>query len=206
MTIHSEFEGLGDALQYFKTFPQQASRAAALAINQTLQRQGLKLIQHDMYEQVGFPRGYLNGDRLGVSQLASAGNLEGVIRARKRATSLARFAQPGTPVGSKAQTGITVRVRNGNSTYLRGAWLVRLKKGASKTEDNFNIGLAVRVKQGDRIAGKSSEHRSWLVPGRVALLYGPSVDQVFRDVAEDTGPEILKMVSTEFLRQLNRLT
>lgn len=206
MNIISEFEGLKEMELYFKQLPDAAARSASLAINQVLQRQGMKAIQAAVLHQVAFPKGYLSGDRLGVSQFAKPGNLEGIVRARKRATSMARFAQPGTPIGSRANTGVTVRVRNGRSTYLRNAWLVRLKKGASLTEDNYNIGLAVAVKPGDRIAGKSSAHKSWLVPGRVALLYGPSVDQVFNTVAEDTGPEILNLVADEFLRQFNRLS
>jgi hypothetical protein len=44
----------------------------------------------------------------------------------------------------------------------------------------------VRLKPGEQaVMGKKTTHQSWLVPGRVALLYGPSVDQVFRQVADD---------------------
>lgn len=206
MALITELEGLAEAALYFKTFPDQAAKAAQLAINDTLRRGGMKLIQNEMYDQINFPRGYLKGDRLQISQYASQRNLEGVVLARKRATSLARFAAAGTPIGSKGSTGITVRVRKGDSTYIRNAWLVRLKGGASLTEDNYNVGLALRVKPGERIAGKRSEHKAWLIPGRVALLYGPSVNQVFGSVAEDVAKPVLDMVSKEFMRQLERLT
>ena len=97
-------------------------------------------------------------------------------------------------------------VKNGQSAYLRSAWLVRLRKGASLTEDNYNVGLAVRVKPGDTIAGKHSKHTAWLNPEHtVALLYGPSVDQVFRDVADDNGPKLLNLVANEFFRNFERL-
>lgn len=206
MTVTTELEGLDDAVLYFESAPKIAARAARLAINDTISRKGLKVIQNEMLDQVNFPKGYLKGDRLGVVQYASESNLEGVIRARKRATSLARFASAGTPIGSQARQGVRVAVRNGGSAFLRNAWLVRLRKGASLTEDQYNVGLAVRVQPGDKIAGKYSAHQSWLVPGSVALLYGPSVDQVFSDVAEDTGPEILDLVATEFFRQFERLS
>ena len=42
--------------------------------------------------------------------------------------------------------------------------------------------------------------------GEVALLYGPSVDQVFRDVSEDIAGPVGNMVATEFFRQLTRFT
>jgi hypothetical protein len=205
MSILTEIDGLDEAESYFKAVPAQAKKAASLAINEVIARQGLKLVRDEMYSQVNFPKGYLKGDRLSPVRFATASNLEGVIRARKRATSLARFAGAGTPIGSGGKTGVTVSVRNGKSTFLRQAWLVRLKRGASLSEDQYNIGLAVRVKQGDRINNKFSKHKSWLVPGRVALLYGPSVDQVFKDVAEDNGQQILGILSTEFFRQLERL-
>lgn len=206
MTISTELDGLDDAMLYFETAPKIAARAARLAINDTISRKGLKVIQNEMLDQVNFPKGYLKGDRLGVVQYATESRLEGVIRARKRATSLARFAAPGTPLGSSARSGVRVSVRNGGSAFLRNAWLVRLRKGASLTEDQYNVGLAVRVKPGDKIDGKYSAHQSWLIPGTVALLYGPSVDQVFSDVAEDTGPEILDLLGKEFFRQFERLS
>lgn len=205
MTIVSEFEGLGDLGDYFKSFPARTRRAARLAINQVVKREGLKAIREEMLDQVNFPKNYLTGDRLGISQYATETNLEAVVKARKRATSLARFASPGTPIGSRRGSGVTVRVSRGGSQYLKSAWLVRLRRGASLTEDNYNVGLAVRVQPGDKILGKHSAHSSWLVPGHVALLYGPSVEQVFRDVAETEGPQILKLVGDEFFRQFDRL-
>lgn len=207
MTIVSEFVGLRDIEDYFRNVPEVTTKAARLAINTVINRGGLKLIQDTMMNQVAFPNGYLKGDRLRVSKLATEKNLEGAIIARKRATSLARFAAAGTQIGSKGNSGVRVMVRNGKSVQLRNAWLVRLRKGKSLTEDQYNVGLAMRVKPGDSIAGKHSVHQAWLNPQHtVALLYGPSVDQVFSDVAEDVGPQILDMVASEFFRQFERLS
>jgi hypothetical protein len=208
MTTYVDIEGVKDAAEYFKHLPDLTKRAARLAINTVINRGGMKAIKDQMYREINFPKGYLNGDRLRVSKLAKEEDLEGIIVGRKRATSLARFVAPGTPLGSARGRTVKVTVRNGGATYLRNAWLVRLKAGAkSITEDNFNIGLAVRVRPGDSLKGKKTAHQAWLNQAHtVALLYGPSVDQVFRDVAEDTGPTVLKLVSVEFLRQFERLS
>lgn len=196
-------ESLLDIIDFYKRLDKDVDRAAQLAINTIANRGGLNLIRNDMLKEIAFPKDYLTGDRLGVTQLAKPGNLEAVIRARKRATSLARFA-PGQPLGSKAKLGVRVTVGKGGTTVLRQAWLVRLQKGASLTEDNFNVGLAVRVKPGESIQNKKSTQQAWLVPDRVALLFGPSVDQVFREVSEQVAEPIAELLQTEFLRQLSR--
>lgn len=219
MTISVDFEALADARSYFERLPQISASAASMAINQVVQRQGMKLIQDTTYSEVAFPSGYLSGDRLTVGRYAQPGSLEAVVRARKRATSLARFAG-NAPIGGgqfaagggrNATPPITVRVKGkGGSKQLRAAWLVRLNKGASFDEDNYNVGLAVRVRTGE-VDGKHSSHSSWLVKPNsrgigVALLYGPSVDQVFRDVADQVGAPMADLVAAEFFRQFNRLT
>lgn len=206
MTITTEFEGLFGTIELVRNLPKQNAKALRLAINTVTARAGMKMITGKMYNEVGFPTGYLKGDRIGVTQYANESNLEAVITARKRATSLARFAASGTPIGSKARTGVRVMVKNGHGVTLKNAWLVRLRKGKSLTEDNFNVGLAVRVKQGDSIMSKHSAHQAWLNPQHtVALLYGPSVDQVFSNILDEVGPPILDLVADEYFRQLGRL-
>ena len=194
-----------DAVEFIRRLPKQADTAARLAINQVAQRGGLSLIRSSILDEIAFPRDYLKGDRLGITQYAKPNDLEAVITARERPTSLARFAQ-GQPIGSKARLGVRVTVGKGKTSVLRSAWLVRLPRGERKSADNFNIGLAVRVKPGESIRGKKSEHQAWLVPGKVALLYGPSVDQIFREVSADAAKPISLMVQAEFLRQFERLT
>lgn len=209
MTIITEFEGLGDLELYFRSLPDLSKRAMRLAINTTVGRAGLKYLTEEMYSQVAFPAGYLKGDRLGVTRYATENNLEAVITGRKRATSLARFAAPGTPLGSRRGGGVTVTVRRGKTKTFTTGWLVRLRRGKSLTEDNYNVGLAVRVKQGDSIIGKHSAHQAWLNPQHtVALLYGPSVDQVFAGVIGNhrSAQHVLDMVAKEFIRQFDRLS
>lgn len=207
MTISVEFEGLGGAGDYFRRMPDQSAKAASMAINQVATRGGMKLAQDAIIDQIAFPKDYLRtGDRLMVTRFSTPESLEAVISGRKRATSLARFAQ-GQALN---KVGLSVRVKNGSSSPLRSAWLVRLKKGASLDEDNYNVGLAVRVRSGD-ITNKNATHQSWLVTPNekgagVALLYGPSVDQVFRQVAGQIGEPIGELLAAEFFRQFDRIT
>lgn len=205
MNIHAiEIEALPDLQDYFRMMPDVTARAARLSINQVVQRGGMRAAQDAIYEEVNFPQGYLSGDRLRISKYARENDLEAIIVGRKRATSLARFAQ-GQTLGNQSN-GVRVRVKRGSSEHLRRAWLVRLRRGTSLDEDNYNIGLAMRINPGETIVGKKSAHTSWLVPNQVALLYGPSVDQVFRSVAADIAPHVGDMVATEFFRQFDRLS
>ena len=52
----------------------------------------------------------------------------------------------------------------------------------------------------------SNSSAAKLLSNNVYLLYGPSVDQVFRSVADDKTPKILSDVTAEFLRQFARLS
>jgi hypothetical protein len=186
-----------DAVEFFQRLPDVAGKAATMAINQVATRGGLKLARSGILDEIAFPKDYLSGDRLSVSQKATTSNPEAVIAARERPTSLARFADSSTALGSRAKIGVRVQVKRGKSVTLKTAWLVRLNSG--------NIGLAVRVKPGQQVRNKTGATR-WLVPDRVALLYGPSVDQVFRSVSEKIAEPVGRMVSEEFLRQFTRLS
>lgn len=187
-----------DAVDFFQRLPGVADKAAQLAINTVADRGGMTLIRRSILDEIAFPKDYLTKDRIGVTKKAQPGNLEAVITARQRATSLARFAAPGTPLGSRARVGVQVGVKRANgTTVLKNAWLTKLRNG--------NVGLAVRIKTGETFGNRNDPITQWLVPGKVALLYGPSVDQVFRDVSEKSAAPIGRMVNDEFLRQFARL-
>lgn len=190
-------DSLLDAVSFFKRLPDVAEQAAQLSINSIATRTGLTLIRRTVLDEIAFPKDYLQGDRLGVTKKANRNDLEAVIAARQRPTSLARFAQ-GQALGSRARIGVRVTVKRGSTQNLRTAWLVALKNG--------NIGLAVRLKPGESLGNKNKPHRNWLVPDKVALLYGPSVDQVFSHVREEVSPTIGNMVAEEFFRQFARLS
>lgn len=197
------FDGLPELEEMFDRFPDESANAMRMAINDIASRSGIKLIKNKINNEIDFGYAYLTDNRLSVTRRATNKHLEAVITGRKRATSLARFAS-GTPASTRKQ-GVSVKVRRGKTTYIKSGWLVRLNKGASKTEDNFNVGLAVRVGAGEKIVNKKTQHRSWLVKGSVALLYAPSVDQVFRGVIPEVEDQLARMVEQEYLRQIGRL-
>lgn len=204
--IQIEALGFDDIEHYFQNAPKTANRAARLAINTISRRKGLTRIKKAMLNEIAFPSGYLSGDRLKATKFAKDTDLEAVITGRKRATSLARFTTGNPVVGSKLAMGVSVKVKRGKVTHLKKAWLVRLKRGASLTEDNYNVGLAVRLSPGEKLQDKNDTHKSWLVKDKVALLYGPSVDQVFKNIIADVSPDLLDDVGTEFFRQFERLS
>jgi hypothetical protein len=192
-------DSLLDTAAFINHLPDVVEKAAQLSINQVATRGGLSLIKNDILEHIRFPKDYLTSDRLAVTQKAKPGQLEAVIGARERPTSLARFASPGTPIGSRLKSGVHVQVAaRGGSTAFNKAWLVRLKNG--------NVGLAMRLTDGKPFDNKNKAVTSWLIPDKVALLYGPSVDQVFRTTSEKVAAPIATMVTTEFFRQFERLS
>jgi hypothetical protein len=184
---------LKEMREYFDALPDVANQAAVMALNQVAERQALPMIHDKAEAQVNFPKGYLDSpDRLGISRKASRGSLEAVITARDRPTSLARFA-PGQTPKSTAKRGVTVSIKKGRVTHIGKAFLVTLNNG--------NIGLATRDK-----SLVSRAYKPVQLDRGVYLLYGPSVDQVVRTVAEDAMPKIGEKLSTEFLRQFARLS
>lgn len=194
-------EGLADFASFFRGAPEKTTQAARLAINQIADRIAVPLSREEIQRQVNFPLGYLDDDRLGVSKRATGASLEAIVRGRNRPTSLARFA-PGASLGSTSVISLTVKP--GKTTTMRRAFLVKLPQGTASTEDKFNIGLAVRLKAGETLRNKN-QAGAMLAPN-VYLLYGPSVGQVFRDVADKITPEILDDLEEEFLRQFVRVT
>lgn len=191
-----------DLEQYFDGLPGVTTTAARLALNDTARGPAMKLARMKMNSEISFPTGYLNKDRLYVDKLATNADLEAVITGRDRATSLARFATSGS-VGSRG--GVTVSVAKGSSTSLKKAFLVKLRQGKTMDGSTFNVGLAIRLAPGETIQNRTSTHMTML-SGNVALLYGPSVDQVFKSVASDIAPNVADEVATEFFRQFTRLS
>lgn len=192
-------DSLLDTAAFIELLPEVTEKAAQLSINQVAQRGGLSLIKNDILEHIRFPKDYLSGDRLRVTKKARVGDLEAIIGARERPTSLARFAQPGTPIGSRMKSGVSVQVgARGAGRQFDKAWLVRLKNG--------NVGLAMRLTNQKPFDNKNKPVTTWLVPGSVALLYGPSVDQVFRTTSQRVAEPIGQQVAAEFFRQFERLS
>lgn len=199
MTVSIITDTLTDVARFFEALPDVAAEAAYLAVNESA-RDALPNARKTMLQQVNFPKGYLNTERLGIRKKANKGNIEAVISGRGRPTSLARFA-PGAARGREAYgKPIFVEVRPGHVVRMNSpasavrAFLVNLKNG--------NTGLAVRLPKGEEL--KHSE-KAVMLDNNLFLLYGPSVDQVFRGVANDITPDIIADVDRHFTRQFGRL-
>lgn len=200
-----EFDALTDLEQYMSAFPDATKEAARIALNDVAEDEGLAVYRKAIEEQVDFPDGYITTDRLGVTSRATNDKLAVQITGRQRATSLARFARGGQTVASTRRRGVRVKVsKQGGGGLMERAWLVRLNRGSAASRDNFNLGLAIRLEPGERLRNKR-EVRSVQLDQNVYLLYGPSIDQVFRDVAITETPPVLDKIGGEFFRQLFRI-
>jgi hypothetical protein len=188
-------KGLTDVAKFFDELPDVALEAAFLAVRDVSEGTGLRLVQKEVERQVNFPKGYVQNGRLTVKRKASRATLEAVISGRDRPTSLARFA-PGQTVANSRGRGVIVEVHKGSKRNLgKRAFIVNLRNG--------NQGLALRLKPGEVLRGSDKAVR---LDNNLFLLYGPSVDQVFRGVAESEAPVLNDMVQRQFLRQFARLT
>lgn len=193
MTVSIFATALKDVREFFEALPDIADQAAVMAINQVAERDGLVMIRSQMRKEVNFPSGYLEGQRLRVTRRARSNDLEAIIRGRDRATSLARFAAGQNPINTRNR-GVRVDVGK-NTRTLRKAFLVNLRNG--------NMGLAVRLKPGQTLDNSQGAVK---LSNNVYLLYGPSVDQVFRGVADSRADAIADMVTNQFLRQFARIS
>jgi len=184
-------EGLDDI--DFDTAPAKVRKLAARAVNWTARRYRT-VSAREMRDQIAFPARYLTGaqaGRLRVSRFASEASLEAAITGRDRPTSLARFVKGARTPQRKSPT---VEVGTGHRVKMNRAFLVSLR--------NANIGLAVRLREGERVENKKVMVR---MSGNLYLLYGPSVDQVFRSVSEDVSEDAAADLENEFLRLVEAL-
>lgn len=145
--------------------------------------------------QIRLPASYVN-ENLTITKKATLRDPEAVISGRTRPTRLARYGTKqltrvarvakgdrlrGIPRGRK-QAGVSVHVRRNESRRKhKKAFLLPLKT-------NGQLGVFIRFGPGS----KDIKH-----------MYGPSVDQVFRDVREEIRPQIHRDLVTEYRRQLN---
>lgn len=187
-------EGI-DNLRFAESMSANIELAAQRAINRTADRTRTESARR-IRKEVAFPAAYLNpsAGRLTVARRAGQGSLEAVIRGQFRPTSLARFVV-GTPRGG----GVSVMVEPGMARFMRRAFLVRLRQGSGSVETKANKGLAIRLRPGETLENKRTARR---LSSGLYLLYGPSVDQVFRTVSQDVSPQATAQLEAEFLRLL----
>lgn len=192
-------------LKQLEEFPKEASKAAKLSINDTLDR-GRTMAKQKIMSQVNLSASYLDGKssegrRLDTRKVVRLGEeMSGSIIGRRRPISLYRFdaeqLYTSAKNGGKKQAGVSVRVDR-TTKRIPKAFIMNLKGG--------NRGVAIRLPKG------KTPRRKWngqpLYKNNtqnVYLLYGPSVNQVFDDVAEEIKPELSTYLGREFQRQLAR--
>lgn len=189
------------AVQGLNELPSEPSKQiaenAVKAINRTLERSRAAAARR-IRQQTAFSAGYLSRqDRLGITKKAQRSDLEGVITGRHRPTSLAQFARGGRAVGRR-RTAVRVEVKPGLVQRLDKAFFVNLRTG--NTDSNGNLGLAIRLPAGKR---PDRAYKPTLIGKNLWLLYGPSIDQVFDDVAQDISPDAADFLEGEFVRLMD---
>ena len=204
--IQVNLNNLADLRKYFKDLPKITAKAASLAVNAAV-RFGAAEASRQIRETINIGRDKIGnvtsaGSALRISQFAKPTNPEAVISARKRPFSLANFASGPVKFGPGAKSKIRVSVKRGQRVTMRdSAFFILLKNG--------NLGLAVRVPEGEQLKNKKVLAKP--IGGvrkdgsKVYVLYGPSVDQLFREVRNDISPEVSNRLVNEFLRQVERL-
>lgn len=195
------FDGKGK-LKSFSDLGDTVLKSAQLALNDVTRKTRTKSARA-VRDQVNLPASYVSdsGGRLSVTGYAKTDSLEARISARKRPTSLARFA---TSAG-RGKSGVRVEVEPGVAHFLRGAFFVNLRQGSTDTKGNQ--GLAIRLPAGKKPRGA---YKPVKLSRGAWLLYGPSVAQALLSAREsgiwpDMSEEIAEDLEREFLRQMERL-
>lgn len=189
-------DGLESLATDFAEITDKIAARASMAINATARRyrtEASRLIR----DEVAFPARYLDSrtdGRLRVRQTATAARLEAAIEGRFEPTSLTRFVRGAVTHGRKAPK---LRVNPGRTTQIPNSFIMNLRNG--------NKGLAIRLKPGETIQNKRRMVSFSRKDANLYLLYGPSVDQVFRSVASDVAPDAASFLEQEFIRLTENL-
>ena len=201
MTYQIEAKGLDGFREVLEALGAAVEPAAALALNEAA-RYGRRLGSEQIRREVNLKAGYIDAGRLQVTRRADASNLEAVITARDRPTSLARFGQGSPRFGAqRVAPRVRVKASGGSSTLKRGFYL-RLRRGNSVvSSENANIGLAIRLKEGERVENKSQMAS---IGDGMYLLYAPSVGQVFRGVSERIAEDVGIQAANRFAHHIGR--
>lgn len=205
-----EISGLADFDRLLKRLGAGTIVAARQSINEAT-RYGRTLGSAEIRKQVRLKKSYVEGRsgnnaaRLAVTKQARDTDLEGVITARDRPTSLARFRVgqflPRTRGSRRRAVRVQVKASGGVQT-MPNAFYIRLRRGsAAVTDDNFNEGIAVRLKPGERIPNKRLMSS---MGGGLYVLYGPSVGQVYRSVAPRSADAVADQLANRFVHNMQR--
>jgi hypothetical protein len=203
VTITITTSGLADFKKYCDVAPDIAVTSARIALNTVAARALKQDVPKTMRGEVAFPPGYLEDPtRLARDRPATNTELFTSIIGQDPPTSLARFANGLAAFGTKQEADVIVIVKPSRSVTMKRVFPFKLRAGDG-TSGAFNIGLAIRLKPGEILAHRTLGNIGLAIPRipNVYLLYGPSVNQVFDDVAGDLADPLGESVEAEFLRQ-----
>jgi hypothetical protein len=189
--------------EFIRAFPKESALAARDAVNTTT-KFAYAEASREIRKQVNLSQSYIGsaeaGNRLKIARRATEENPSAVISARTRPVSLARFA---LDKSLRRRGGVSVSVKPGATKRMASAFIIRLRAGKQITDDQFNLGLAIRVKPGTTLINKRATPFGTRDPN-LFLLYGPSVDQVFSSVRSDIAPKVEDFLANEYIRQFDR--
>ena len=98
-----------------------------------------------------------------------------------------------------------VQVKPGTTKVIPRAFLLRLRAGTAEIDTKATLGLAIRLKPGEKLAGAYAKKMN---ASGLYLLYGPSVDQALLSrqresgVAVDIADQTAAYLDDEFQRLL----
>ncbi len=189
-------DGLSDLYDDFNKISDKIKARAAMAINATATKYRT-VGSREIRELIAFPARYLDSKtdgRLRVRQRASADSLEAAIEGRFDATSLTRFVKGSVRHGRNAPK---LHVEQGKQSVIPNSFIMNLASG--------NQGLAIRLKPGETIKNKRRMVSFTKKDSNLYLLYGPSVDQLFRQVSREVAPDAAAYLEKEFIRLTENL-
>lgn len=209
MSVILEAKGLDRFVDLLRNADDNVSRAVLLATNDTAIYARART-SREIRQRINFRARYLTGGgersaRLAISKKATLSYPEAILTGRDRPTSLAnpQFVRTQATFGRQKRP-VRVHVGAGRGTQtLDRAFFVRLRRGsAAVTEENSNVGLAIRLRPGERLENKN-EMAS--MGNGVYLLYGPSVGQAMRTVLPEEADDIGDLYGDRFIHQLERI-
>ena len=199
MTISAD--SFDQVVRAFEKAPQIAEQAARLAVNEAA-RFGRVRASEQMRNEVNWQKGYVD-QRLTVAP-AKGTALSATITGRWRPTSLSRFLVRAPAKGRAMKVQVKA---GGGAKELKRAFPVRLRAGSGRTDSKYNQGIAIRLPKGKQPRNTTAAiELSSTGKSTAWLLYGPSINMVFRDVRYKVDDQIAERLSSEFIRQFARLS
>lgn len=196
--LEIDVAGLEEFEAAFAKAPEKAVQAARRAINAGAKRLATRA-SAQIRQDVAFKARELyspgNTGKITVD-FASGAKLEARVRGADRPTLLSKFAV-NAPRG-KPRRGLApkVKVSPGNTVELERGFFVRFKNGT--------VGIAVRLKPGERLRNKKTAGYP-LRRGdpNTYVLYSVEVDQALKMAGSDRLDEVADFIRAEFARQFN---